>query len=79
MSRWMPFLPELANRRVLKSIDGPLDATVPANRPLTLRDLLTFRMGMGMLMSPPGVFPIQKAMDAHVLMSLEPRATAFSG
>lgn len=67
-----PFLPELANRRVLKSIDGPLDATVPANRPLTLRDLLSFRMGMGLLMSPPGVFPIQKAMDELVLMSLNP-------
>jgi CubicO group peptidase (beta-lactamase class C family) len=66
------FLPELANRRVLKSIDGPLDATVPANRPLTLRDLLTFRMGLGMLMSPPGVFPIQRAMDEHVLMRLDP-------
>jgi len=26
-------LPELANRRVLKALDGPLDATVPANRP----------------------------------------------
>ena len=66
------FLPELANRRVLKSIDAPLDATVAANRPLTLRDLLTFRMGMGMLMSPPGVFPIQKAMDELALMSLMP-------
>jgi CubicO group peptidase (beta-lactamase class C family) len=66
------FLPELASRRVLRSIDGPLDATVPANRPLTLRDLLTFRMGMGMLMLPPGVFPIQKAMDELVLMSLSP-------
>jgi CubicO group peptidase (beta-lactamase class C family) len=66
------FLPELANRRVLQSIDGPLAATVPAHRPLTLRDLLTFRMGMGMLMLPPGVFPIQKAMDDLVLMSLSP-------
>jgi CubicO group peptidase (beta-lactamase class C family) len=67
-----PFLPELANRRVLKSIEGPLDATVPAHRPLTLRDLLSFRMGMGMLMAPPGLFPIQKAMDDLVLMSLNP-------
>jgi CubicO group peptidase (beta-lactamase class C family) len=37
-------LPELANRRVLKHIDGPLDDTVPANRPITVEDLLTFRM-----------------------------------
>src|SRR5580693_8960910 len=48
------FLPELANRRVLKRIDGPLNETQPANRPLTLRDLLTFRMGFGMIMGPPG-------------------------
>src|SRR6476660_4122033 len=35
------FLPELGNRRVLKRLDGPLDDTVPANRSITLRDLLT--------------------------------------
>ncbi len=45
---------------------------MPASRPLTLRDLLTFRMGLGMLMSPPGVFPIQKTMEEHVIMSLSP-------
>ncbi len=38
-------LPELASRKVLKRLDGPLDDTVPANRPITVRDLLTFRMG----------------------------------
>src|SRR5262249_49351811 len=38
-------LPELANRKVLKRLDGPLDETVPANRSVTVRDLLTFRMG----------------------------------
>ena len=40
-------LPELADRQVLKRLDGPLDDTVPANRPITVRDLLTFRMGFG--------------------------------
>jgi CubicO group peptidase (beta-lactamase class C family) len=55
-------LPELANRRVLKRLDGPLDETVPANRPITVRDLLTFRMGMGLVMAPPDAYPIQKAM-----------------
>ena len=39
-------LPELADRRVLKRLDGPLDDTVPANRPITVRDLLTFRHGL---------------------------------
>jgi CubicO group peptidase (beta-lactamase class C family) len=40
-------LPELADRRVLARPDGPLDDTVPAARPITLRDLLTFRLGLG--------------------------------
>ena len=42
------FLPELADPRVLVDPSGPLDATVPAYRAITLRDLLTFRMGLGM-------------------------------
>src|SRR5580692_12283471 len=46
------FLPELANRRVLKRIDGPVEHTEAAARALTLRDLLSFRMGMGFLMTP---------------------------
>jgi CubicO group peptidase (beta-lactamase class C family) len=42
------FLPELADGRVLVDPSGPLDRTVPAARPVTLRDLLTFRLGLGM-------------------------------
>ncbi len=53
-------LPELAERRVLKRLDGPLDDTVPANRPITVRDLLTFRMGFGQMMAPPDAYPILK-------------------
>jgi CubicO group peptidase (beta-lactamase class C family) len=56
-------LPELADRKVLKRLDGPLEDTVSANRPITVRDLLTFSMGFGILMVPPGTYPIQKAMD----------------
>ena len=41
-------LPELADRRVLRNPDGPLDDTVPATRPITTRDLLTFTWGFGM-------------------------------
>jgi CubicO group peptidase (beta-lactamase class C family) len=55
-----PWLPELANRRVLRSMSGPLDDTVPAHRPITVRDLLTFRMGFGSVMAPPDSYPIQK-------------------
>jgi CubicO group peptidase (beta-lactamase class C family) len=60
-------LPELADRRVLKRLDGPLDDTVPAHRPITVRDLLTFRMGFGIIMEPSGTYPIQQAMDAQQL------------
>jgi CubicO group peptidase (beta-lactamase class C family) len=54
-------LPELASRRVLRRIDGPLDDTVPAERPITLRDLLTFRMGFGLVWGPQDALPIQRA------------------
>ncbi len=60
-------LPELAHRTVLRRIDAPLDDTVPAHRPITVRDLLSFRMGFGIVMAPPGAYPIQKAMEDLVL------------
>lgn len=41
--------PELANRQVLRRIDAPLDDTVPATRAITLKDVLTFRLGWGVL------------------------------
>jgi CubicO group peptidase (beta-lactamase class C family) len=54
-------LPELAGRRVLRRLDSPLDDTVPASRPITLRDLLTFTLGHGMVMATPNTYPIQRA------------------
>src|SRR6266487_1403551 len=54
-------LPELAERQVLKRLIGPLDDTVPAKRPITVRDLLTFRMGFGQMMAPPDAYPILSA------------------
>ena len=61
------WLPELRGRRVLRTIDGPLDDTVPAHRPITLRDLLTFRSGDGQVdFVAPGC-PLQQAMmDARL-------------
>src|ERR1700691_2142586 len=56
-------LPELADRVVMRHPDGPLDDTVPASRPVTVRDLLTFVWGLGMVIAPPGTYPIQQAMD----------------
>ena len=65
--RW---LPELANRRVLARIDGPLEDTVPAARPITVRDLLTFTLGFGLLFdeSPP----IMRAIAELNLANAEP-------
>src|SRR5262245_23578653 len=57
------FLPELANRRVLRTLEGSLDDTVAAKRAITLRDLLTFRLGLGAVMVSPPKYPIQEAMD----------------
>jgi CubicO group peptidase (beta-lactamase class C family) len=54
-------VPELSGRQVLRAIDAELDDTVPANRPITLEDLLSFRFGFGSVMAPPGSYPIQRA------------------
>jgi CubicO group peptidase (beta-lactamase class C family) len=65
-------LPELANRRVLRRLDGPLEDTVPARRPITLRDLLTFRLGFGMIMAPPDSTPFLKALGERGLAAGPP-------
>ncbi|MGC0315081.1 serine hydrolase domain-containing protein [Kitasatospora acidiphila] len=70
-------LPELAHRRVLRRPDGPLDDTVPAERPITVRDLLTFRMGIGILPAPPDSSPIQQAMEVLELGQGVPRPASF--
>ncbi|GAA3248590.1 serine hydrolase domain-containing protein [Nonomuraea helvata] len=54
------WLPELADRQVLKRIDSPLDDTVPARRPITVRDLLTSTFGLGMDFTSLGT-PIMNA------------------
>ncbi|HEU0201643.1 MAG TPA: serine hydrolase domain-containing protein [Burkholderiaceae bacterium] len=56
------FLPELANRKVLRTIDSELDDTVPAKRPITLRDLLTFRSGYGEVAFLAPMCPLQRAL-----------------
>jgi CubicO group peptidase (beta-lactamase class C family) len=58
------FLPELADRQVLRSLESEIDDTMPAERPITLRDLLTFRLGYGPIFDPPGTYPIQEAIAA---------------
>lgn len=65
----VPWLPELADRQVLKRIDGPLDDTVPARRAITVRDLLTFTFGFGAVVAAPDTYPIQVAMRESGLYS----------
>ena len=67
------FLPELADRRVLKTPASPLDETVPAERPITLRDLLTFRAGFGAVWDP--TWPITTAMQERGIAVSPPRMT----
>jgi CubicO group peptidase (beta-lactamase class C family) len=67
------YLPELAGRRVLRRLDGPLDDTVPADRSITVEDLLTCRLGFGSIMeAPPGTFPVQIAEEELGLKTLGP-------
>jgi CubicO group peptidase (beta-lactamase class C family) len=65
--RW---LPEIADRRVLRRLDGPLDDTVPARRAITVRDLLTFTLGFGVVFD--GAPPIQRAIDELELVNGQP-------
>jgi CubicO group peptidase (beta-lactamase class C family) len=71
-----PLLPELADRRVLASVDGPLEDTVPADRPITLRDLLTFRLGIGVLDGSPDERPILAAMAERSVAAGPPQPAA---
>ena len=64
------FVPELADRRVLRAIDAELDDTVPANRSITVEDLLTSRLGFGTVMAAPDSYPIQRAEAALELRSI---------
>lgn len=68
-------LPELADRRVLVRPSGPLDETVPAERPITTRHLLTFTFGFGMateMFTSGAPWPIVEADKELRLASLHP-------
>ena len=73
VDRW---LPELANPRVLVSPEAQLDQTVPAEGPITVRQLLTLTNGMGVIFGntplsaaiveagvEPGPIPAQMSAD----------------
>ena len=57
VDRW---LPELADPRVLRTLASELDDTVPADRPITVEDVLSFHLGYGCVMAVPDENPIQR-------------------
>lgn len=68
-------LPELGDRRVLRRMDGPLDDTVPAVGPITVRQLLTFTFGFGMafeMFLTPQPWPIVAAAAQAGLSTIGP-------
>ena len=66
-------LPELADRRVLVDGRGSLEGdTVPAHRPITVHDVLTFRLGLGMDFEAPWPQPLLDAMGELALGSGPP-------
>jgi CubicO group peptidase (beta-lactamase class C family) len=65
-------LPELAARRVLTRMNGPLEKTVAAWRAITPRDLLTFTFGFGMALAmfmAPKPWPIFEAAEQELSLS----------
>ncbi|MBV9367709.1 MAG: beta-lactamase family protein [Solirubrobacterales bacterium] len=66
-------LPEMGGRRVLVRPDGALTETVPANRAITIRDLLTFTFGFGMateMFMSPTPWPVREATREFGLATL---------
>jgi CubicO group peptidase (beta-lactamase class C family) len=58
-------LPELAGRRVLVDPRGPIDGpTVAAHRPITVHDILTFQLGLGMDFAAPWPQPLLETMGS---------------
>ena len=71
-------LPELADMKVLANPSGPLEETIPATRSITLRDLLTYTLGTGMVVGvEPGTVPIADAVDALYREDPEPPPDEF--
>jgi CubicO group peptidase (beta-lactamase class C family) len=69
IDRWIP---ELANRRVLREPGAELDNTVPARRSITLEDLLTFRCGLGIRLAVPEGYPIERKIAELQLVGFGP-------
>jgi CubicO group peptidase (beta-lactamase class C family) len=71
VERW---LPELASPTVVRTPSSPVDDVVPAARPITLDDLLTFRAGYGFPsdFSLPAVAPLLALQQGPTPLQLTP-------
>jgi CubicO group peptidase (beta-lactamase class C family) len=69
-------LPELAGREVLADPADAAAGTVPARRPITVRDVLTFRLGLGMDFTAPWPTPTVAALAAAGLPAGPPAPQA---
>jgi CubicO group peptidase (beta-lactamase class C family) len=65
------WLPELSARRVLRSYDAELSDTVPAERAITVEDVLSFRFGFGSIFTPQ-ILPVVQAERTLDLKTLGP-------
>ena len=63
------WLPEFADRRVLRERGAPLSETVPAARPTTVRDVLAMGSGLGWDMKAAPDDPLAREFDARELGS----------
>jgi CubicO group peptidase (beta-lactamase class C family) len=68
VDRW---LPELANRRVLRTLTAELSDTVPAVRAITVQDVLAFRLGFGSAFTADRL-PVAEAEASLELKTLGP-------
>jgi CubicO group peptidase (beta-lactamase class C family) len=76
VARW---LPELASPRVVRTPAAPVDDVVPAARPITVADLLTFRAGWGFPadFSLPAVQPLFTELHQGPFPPTEPEPDAW--
>lgn len=66
------WIPELEHPQVLIDPYGEFDRTEPARRQISVEDVLTSRMGTGILLAPPGSTPIQRAIAQQNLAGFGP-------
>jgi CubicO group peptidase (beta-lactamase class C family) len=69
------WLPELASPRVVRTIQSTIDDVVPAARPITVEDVMTFRAGWGF----PSDFSLPEEQRQASTLFLEGAGWGFGG